>query len=94
MNVYLVKTNGNNMVVFTDGETAKCFDCAPTGMYEGIDIYAEDAPEKLAQLFAIGGVLSDYDDIYTDTVVNWPDIEEDDEIERVYLVYEESEGNA
>lgn len=86
MNVYLVKTNGNNMVVFTDSQTAKCFDCAPSGLYAGIDIYATDAPLKLAQLFADDGVLIDYNDIYSDNVVAWSDLEDDETINRI-LVY-------
>lgn len=86
MNVYLVKTNGNNMVVFTDSQTAKCFDCAPSELYAGIDIYATDAPLKLAQLFADDGVLIDYNDIYSDNVVAWSDLEEDETINRI-LVY-------
>lgn len=86
MNVYLVKTNGNNMVVFTDSQTAKCFDCAPSGLYAGIDIYATDASLKLAQLFADDGVLIDYNDIYSDNVVAWSDLEEDETINRI-LVY-------
>lgn len=33
MKIYLAKTNGNNFVVFTDGETGQVFDGAPAGMY-------------------------------------------------------------
>ena len=55
-------------------------------MYEGIDIYAENAPEKLAQLFAADGALSDFDDIHSDNVVVWSDLEEDETINRI-LVY-------
>lgn len=29
MKIYLAKTNGNNFVVFTDGETGQVFDGAP-----------------------------------------------------------------
>lgn len=41
------------MVVFTDGETAKCFDCAPTGKFEGIDLYRENAVERLRSFFPV-----------------------------------------
>ena len=43
MKVYFAKTDGGNQVIMTDGETAKIFDAAPTGVFEGIDLYAEDA---------------------------------------------------
>ena len=51
MKIYFEKTDGSNMVIITDGETAKVFDAAPSGIYEGIDLYASDAAELLKNLF-------------------------------------------
>ena len=51
MKIYFEKTNGNNLVIITDGETAKVFDAAPSGIYEGIDLYADDAVELLKNHF-------------------------------------------
>ena len=62
------KTNGNNLVIITDGETAKVFDAAPSGIYEGIDLYAYDAAELLKnhfQLLEKDGEMNDFDDIYS-----------------------------
>lgn len=47
MKIYFEKTNGNNLVIITDGETAKIFDVAPSGIYEGVDLYTEDAADQL-----------------------------------------------
>lgn len=86
MKIYLAKTNGNNFVVFTDGETGQVFDGAPAGMYYGIDLYAEDADMKLAQMFADDGVLTDYEEIHSCITVLWRDLENDVRIKliRVY----------
>lgn len=53
--IYFEKTNGNNIVIITDGETAKVFDAAPSGIYEGIDLYADDAAELLKKTFPAAG---------------------------------------
>lgn len=68
MKIYFEKTNGNNLVIITDGETAKIFDAAPSGIYEGIDLYADDAVELLKNHFQQlekDGDLNDFDDIYS-----------------------------
>lgn len=68
MKIYFEKTNGSNMVIITDGETAKVFDAAPSGIYEGIDLYASDAAELLKNHFRQlekNGELNDFDDIYS-----------------------------
>lgn len=68
MKVYFKRTNGNNLVIITDGETAKIFDAAPSGIYDGIDLYSNDAEELLKKSFAeleSSGTLNDYDDIYS-----------------------------
>lgn len=51
MKIYFEETNGNNLVIITDGETAKVFDAAPSGIYEGVDLYADDAVELIFENF-------------------------------------------
>ena len=68
MKIYFEKTNGNNLVIITDGETAKIIDAAPTGIYESVDLYAEDATDQLRERFREleeSGKLNDFDDIYS-----------------------------
>ena len=66
MKIYFEKTNGNNFVIITDGEMAKIFDAAPSGIYEGVDLYAEDAADQLRARFQEldeADELSDFDDL-------------------------------
>lgn len=51
MKIYFQKTNGGNSVIITDGETAKVFDAAPSGIYEGVDLYDENAADQLRKRF-------------------------------------------
>ena len=51
MKVYFLKTNSNNLVIATEGRNAKIFDNAPSGIYAGIDLYAEDAADQLRKSF-------------------------------------------
>ena len=51
MKVYFLKTNSNNLVIATEGRNAKIFDGAPSGIYAGIDLYAEDAADQLRKSF-------------------------------------------
>lgn len=51
MKIYFEETNGSNLVIITDGKTAKVFDAAPSGIYEGIDLYADDAAELILESF-------------------------------------------
>ena len=65
MQIYFKKTNGNNLVIITDGETAKIFNAAPTGIYEGVDLCAEDAADQLRDRFhalSESGDLNDFSD--------------------------------
>lgn len=50
MRVYLQKEN--RVLVFVEEDQAKIYDSAPTGYFEGVDLYAEDAEDKLRELFA------------------------------------------
>lgn len=88
MRTYFLKTN--NTVIITNGETAKIFDAAPSGIYEGIDLYSENAAEQLKRRFSqlsADGELNDYQDIYSPNEVAFEDIEE--ELEDAVLVFEE-----
>ena len=51
MKAYFVKTNGNNLVVMAEGRNAKIYDAAPSGIYAGIDLCAEDAADQLRKSF-------------------------------------------
>lgn len=89
MKIYFEETNGNNLVIITDGETAKVFDAAPSGIYEGIDLYADDAVELLKNRFqqlARDGELNDFDDIYSPDEIPVEDLQ--DELDAAELVFE------
>lgn len=52
MKVYFLETSGNNAVVVAEGRSAKIYDASPSGIYEGVDLYADDAAEQLRKKFA------------------------------------------
>lgn len=82
MVVYLLKTDDYNSVVIANGETAKIFDCAPSGEYEGIDIYADDAIDRLKGFFEEErDYVNDFNDIYCEDEISFSDIEDYDLIE-------------
>ena len=88
MKIYFEKTNGNNLVIITDGETAKIFDAAPSGIYEGIDLYAEDAADQLRERFRAleeSGELKGFNDIYSPDEMPLEDLAE--ELEEAELVF-------
>ena len=67
ISVYLLKTDAYNMVVITDGEIAKLYDCVPDGMFNGIDIYSPLALLQISCYFChsefngeLSGDISDY----------------------------------
>ena len=89
MKIYFKETNGNNLVIITDDETAKIFDAAPSGIYEGVDLYAEDAADQLRDRFKEleeAGELNDFNDIYSPDEL--PVEELDEELEGAELVFE------
>ena len=89
MKIYFEKTNGNNLVIITDGEMAKIFDAAPSGIYEGVDLYAEDAADRLRDRFQAleaSGELNDFNDIYSPDEMPVEELEE--ELELAEMVYE------
>ena len=89
MKIYFEKTNGNNLVIITDGETAKIFDAAPSGIYEGVDLYTENAADQLRARFQgleEDGKLNDFNEIY---IPNEMPVEElAEELEVAELVFE------
>lgn len=89
MKIYFEKTNGNNLVIITDGETAKIFDAAPSGIYEGVDLYTEDAADQLRARFQgleEAGELNDFNDIYSPNEMPVEELAE--ELEVAELVFE------
>ena len=77
MKIYFERTEGNNNVMITDGETVKIYDAAPTGIFEGVDLYAEDAAEKLALHFAelaSNGTLNDFNDMFSENEMPLEDV--------------------
>lgn len=89
MKIYFEKTNGDNLVIITDGETAKVFDAAPSGIYEGVDLYTEDAADQLRKKFQAleeSGELNDFDDIYSPEEMPLEDLAE--ELEGADLIFE------
>lgn len=95
MKIYFKKTNGNNLVIITDGEMAKIFDAAPSGIYEGVDLYAEDAADQLRAKFRAleeSGELNNFDDIYSPEEMPVEELAE--ELEGAELVFEKEEGKA
>ena len=89
MKIYFEKTNGNNLVIITDGETAKVFDAAPSGIYEGVDLYDQDASEQLRERFREleeAGELNEFNEIYSSDEMPVEDLAE--ELEVAELVFE------
>ena len=85
MKAYFEKTNGNNIVIITDGNTAKIFDGAPDGKFEGVDLYAEDTKEELKALFK-NVEMPDFSEMYSGNEVDFSEIEE--ELEESELLHE------
>lgn len=89
MKIYFERTNGNNLVIITDGETAKIFDAAPSGIYEGVDLCTEDAADQLRARFQgleEAGELNDFNDIYSPDEMPVEELAE--ELEGAELVFE------
>lgn len=92
MKIYFEKTNGNNLVIVTNGETAKIFDAAPSGIYEGVDLYAEDAADQIRARFRAleeSGELNDFNDMYSPDEMPLEDLAE--ELEEAVLVFDSEE---
>lgn len=66
MKVYFERTNGNNLVIVAEGRNAKIYDGAPSGIYAGVDLYAEDAADQLREKFQAldeAGELNGFDEM-------------------------------
>lgn len=87
MKIYFVNNNAYNMVVTTDGEIAKIFNGASSdGMFEGIDLYSENAVEALEKRFQNAESIGDFKDWNGDDEVEYADIMK--ELEGAVLLYE------
>ena len=94
MKIYFEKTDGSNMVIITDGETAKVFDAAPSRIYEGIDLSPSHAAELLKNPFRQlekDGVLNDFDDIYSPNEVPAEELKEEIESYAVLIFDKENQ---
>lgn len=89
MKVFFEKTNGNHLVIITDGVMAKIYDCAPDGIFEGVDLYTETTAEDLKKHFeelVESGELADFADMHSDNEISFFEIEE--ELKESELIYE------
>ena len=94
MKIYFEKTNGNNLVIITDGETAKIYDGSPSGIYEGVDLYADDTAEKLKEHFTAlekDGSLNYFRDIGAEDEIPFVDIANELEETGAELIFENLE---
>lgn len=90
MKIYFMRTNGYNAIVFTDGEMATVREYAPTGMLDGIDLYANDAVEQFRKYFSdrasdLNGYAEIADDMHE---IPFLEIKEEPETE-LTLIYED-----
>ena len=83
MKAYFEKTNGNNVVIVTDGDTAKVFDGAPDGTFEGVDLYSDNTEELLKK---IEWSEIDYDEMYSVNELCYENVEE--ELKDATLIFE------
>lgn len=86
MKVWLLK---DETVIIENGNAAKIFDAAPSGIYEGVDLCADDAAEQLREKFqelSDSGNLNDFDDIYSSNEIAFEELSE--ELEDAELVFE------
>lgn len=79
----------NEEVIITNEQAAKIFDAAPSGIYEGVDLCADDATEQLREKFQKlynSGNLNSFEDIYSSNEVPFEELSE--ELENAELVFE------
>ncbi len=80
MKIYFEKTNGNNIVIVTDGQTAKVFNGAPDGLFADVDLNADDAADLLRsrlQELDAAGELNGYNDMYSQNAMEYEEIKEE-----------------
>ena len=93
MKVYFEKTNGNNLVIIAEGINAKIYDASPSGIYAGVDLYADDAAEQLRDKFAEldeAGELNSFDDMGGEEIEISHDLFE--ELMDAEMVFSDGEG--
>lgn len=93
MKVYFERTNGNNLVIVAEGRNAKIYDGAPSGIYAGVDLYAEDAADQLRARFQEldeADELSDFGDLGGEEIRIGHDLFE--ELADAELVFSDGEG--
>jgi hypothetical protein len=86
MKVYFENNNAFRNVIFTDGETAKIFNGAGDGKFDGIYLYGDidQVIEQLKQYF-MEVDLNDYDEINGDLTVDYDELA--DEINSMVEIY-------
>ena len=93
MKIYFERTEGNNLVIITDGETAKFYDGVPSGIVDGVDLYDEDAAKKLALHYAeiaSTGMMNDFADMYSETELPLEDVADELLNMDAVVVYDDS----
>lgn len=93
MKIFYVKTNGYNCIVYTEGREAIIKGCEPSGMFEGVDICAEDAASRLtAVLEALNdaGDLNDFSQMPGDRQEIGHDLFE--QLASAELIFSDGEG--
>ena len=93
MKIYFERTNGNNLVIIAEGRNAKIYDAAPSGFYDSVDLYAEDAAEQLRGKFQAldeAGELNGFDEMRGEEI----EIDNNlfDELTGAELVFSDGEG--
>ena len=93
MKVYFLETNGNNLLIVAKGRSAKIYDAAPSGIYYGVDLYADDAAEQLKKFFSgldESGELNSFDELGWEEIEIGHDLFE--ELTESDLVFSNGEG--
>lgn len=92
MKAYFVETNAYNSVMFTDGKTAKFFNAVPSGIFEGVDLYSDNAVERLREMLKKlydDGNMEDFNSMWTSDEMPIDDLAE--EMEDAVLVFDDGE---
>lgn len=95
MKVYFIRTNDYNCncIVFAEGQEAIIEGCEPSGTFEGIDIYAEDAASRLKTVLEAlndAGDLNDFSQMPGDRQEIGHDLFE--QLASAELIFSDGEG--
>lgn len=91
MKIYFLETS--NLVIAAEGRYAKIQDAAPTGIFEGVDLYAKDAAEQLKRFFSgldESGDLNSFDELGWEELETGHDLFE--ELVEADLVFSDGDG--